>query len=96
MQRKEAESLSSVIQQYLRAIGADQRIKEIRALQKWDEVVGKMISRDTIDIDLRNGELTVRFKSPLIRNEIMARRSYIIQKMNEAAGENIIKIITIK
>lgn len=96
MQRKEAESLSSVIQQYLRAIGADQRIKEIRALQKWDEVVGKMISRDTIDIDLRNGELTVRFKSPLIRNEIMARRSYIIQKMNEAAGENIIKIITVR
>ncbi|MBR4214640.1 MAG: DUF721 domain-containing protein [Bacteroidales bacterium] len=96
MQKKDAESLTSVIQQYLHAIGADVRIKEIRALQKWDDVVGRAISRDTIDIDLRNGNLTVKFKSPLIRNEIMARRSEIIRKMNEAAGENIVKIINVK
>jgi len=96
MQKKDAESLTSVIQQYLHAIGADVRIKEIRALQKWDDVVGRVISRDTIDIDLRKGVLTVKFKSPLIRNEIMARRSEIIRKMNDAAGENIVKIINVK
>ncbi|MBQ1884404.1 MAG: DUF721 domain-containing protein [Bacteroidales bacterium] len=96
MERKDAEPLSSVIQQYLHAIGADTRIREIRAMQKWDEVVGRVISRDTIDIELRQGVLTVKFKSPLIRNEIFARRSDIIRKMNEAAGENIIKTINIR
>ena len=96
MQKKDAETLSSVIQQYLHAIGADVRIREIRALQKWDDVVGRVIARDTIDLDLRKGVLTVKFKSPLIRNEIMARRSEIIRLMNEAAGENIVKIINIR
>lgn len=96
MQKKDAETLSSVIQQYLHAIGADVRIREIRALQKWDDVVGRVIARDTIDLDLRKGVLTVKFKSPLIRNEIMARRSEIIRFMNEAAGENIVKIINIR
>ena len=96
MERNDAKPLSNVLRQYLHAIGADVRIREIRALQKWDEVVGRVISRDTIDIDLRKGVLTVKFKSPLIRNEIMARRSEIIRKMNDAAGENIVKIINVK
>lgn len=96
MDRKDAEPLKNVLRQYLHAIGADVRIREIRALQKWDEVVGRVISRDTIDIDLRQGVLTVKFKSPLIRNEIMARRSEIIRKINEAACEDIVKQLVVK
>ena len=96
MDRKDAEPLSNVIRQYLRAIGAEARISEIRAMQKWDEVVGRVISRDTMDIDLRQGVLTVKFKSPLIRNEIMSRRSEIIRKINEAACEQIVKQLVVK
>ncbi len=96
MDRKDAEPLSNVIRQYLRAIGAEARISEIRAMQKWDEVVGRVISRDTIDIDLRQGVLTVKFKSPLIRNEIMARRTEIIRKMNEAAGQAMVNVLNVK
>lgn len=96
MERKDAESLTSVIRQYLHAIGADVRLREIHALQKWDEVVGRVVSRDTTDVDLRQGVLTVKFKSPLIRNEIMAQRSEIIRRINEAAGENIVKQLVVR
>lgn len=96
MKRKDPENLGSVLQQYLVAIGADKHIKEIRVTQEWDKIVGPMIARNTGDISLREGILTVKFRSAIIRNEISMRRSALQTMINEAIGEEVIKSIVIK
>ncbi len=90
MQKKQAETLGDILQEYLRAIGADKKIKEMHAMDAWDNIVGKTIARDTLDINIKNGILTVKFRSPLIRNEVSMHKTVIIQRMNEAVGEKII------
>ncbi|MBR4328168.1 MAG: DUF721 domain-containing protein [Bacteroidales bacterium] len=96
MKRKDPENLGSVLQQYLVAIGADKHIKEIRVTQEWDKIVGPMIARNTGDISLTEGVLTVKFRSAIIRNEISMRRSALQTMINEAIGEEVIKSIVIK
>lgn len=96
MKRKEAEKLGDVLQQYLVAIGADRHIKEIRVTQEWDKIVGPMIARNTEDICLKDGVLTVKFRSAIIRNEIMMRRSSLQKIINDAIGEEVVKNIIVK
>lgn len=96
MQKKQAETLGDVLQQYLKAIGADKKIKELRLLDAWEVVVGRTISRDTLDIYIKDGILYVKFRSPLIRNEVMMHRSLIIQHLNENVGDSIVKDIKIR
>jgi len=96
MQRKDPENLGEVLQQYLVAIGADKRIKEIRVMQEWDKIVGPAIARYTNDINLKDGVLTVKFRTAIIRNEISMRRSSLQKLLNESVGEELVKEIVVR
>jgi len=96
MKRKEPETLGSVLQQYLVAIGADKRVKEIRVTQEWDKIVGPMIARSTDDISLKDGVLTVKFRSAIIRNEISMRKTSLQKLLNDAVGGEVVKEIIVK
>jgi len=96
MKRKDPENLGDVLQQYLVAIGADKRIKEVRVTQEWDRIVGPMIARNTSDIGLKDGVLTVRFRSPIIRNEISMRRTSLQKLINDAMGDEVVAKIVVK
>jgi predicted nucleic acid-binding Zn ribbon protein len=96
MRRKDPETLGSVLQQYLVAIGADKRVKEIRVTQEWDKIVGPMIARNTTDIFLKDGVLTVKFRSAIIRNEISMRKSSLQKLLNDAVGGDVVKEIIVK
>lgn len=96
MKRKDPENLGNVLQQYLVAIGADKHIKEVRVTQEWDKIVGPMIARNTSDINLKDGVLTVKFRSAIVRNEISMRRTSLQKLINDAIGEDVVKSIIVK
>ncbi len=96
MRKSNTQSLGDAIQMYLRAIGAEQKIKEIRVLGYWDEIVGKAVSNATLDISIKSGVLYVQFNSALIKNHIWMQKTEIINLLNAKAGEEIIKSMYIK
>ncbi|MBQ4406044.1 MAG: DUF721 domain-containing protein [Bacteroidales bacterium] len=96
MKRKDPENLGNVLQQYLVAIGADKHIKEVRVTQEWDKIVGPMIARNTSDINLKEGVLTVKFRSAIVRNEISMRRTSLQKLINDAIGEEVVTNIIVK
>jgi len=96
MKRKEPESLGSVLQQYLVAIGADKHIKEIRVAREWDNIVGPTIARNTEDISLKDGVLTLKFRSAIVRNEISMRKTALQKLLNDAVGGEVVKSIIIR
>jgi len=96
MKRKYPENLGNVLQQYLVAIGADKHIKEVRVTQEWDKIVGPMIARNTSDINLKEGVLTVKFRSAIVRNEISMRRTSLQKLINDAIGEEVVTNIIVK
>ena len=96
MKRKDPENLGNVLQQYLVAIGADKHIKEVRVTQEWDKIVGSMIARNTSDINLKEGVLTVKFRSAIVRNEISMRRTSLQKLINDAIGEEVVTNIIVK
>ena len=96
MKRKEPETLCSVLQQYLVAIGADKHIKEIRVAREWDKIVGPTIARNTDDISLKDGVLTIKFRSAIVRNEISMRKTALQKLLNDAVEGEVVKSIIIR
>ena len=96
MQKKQAETLGDVLNQYMKALGLENKIKEMRALNGWEKVVGRVIAKNTFSISLSAGILDVKFRSPLVKNEIKMHKTIIIEKLNEIVGEAFIKDLKIR
>ncbi len=96
MQKKQAETLDSVLDQYLKVLGLDKKIKEMRALNGWEKTVGPVIAKNTSAITFKDGILDVKFRSPLVRNEVKMHKTVIIGRLNEIVGGDFITDLKIR
>jgi predicted nucleic acid-binding Zn ribbon protein len=92
MKRRSNENpVSEVIDLFLKQYGLNNRYKEFRLLQSWNELMGPMIAKHTKDVKMFNGILYVDLDSAPMRNELSFAKTRIIKNLNEEAGEEIVK-----
>ena len=96
MRRSHTQNISDVVSQLLKELNIDQKMKEVRIINSWDEVLGANITRATSKIFIKNRVLFVYLKSPVVRNELMMLKSGIIKALNDKVGEKIIDEIVFK
>ena len=93
MRRSNTEPLKTVIQRYLHAVGAKQKIKEIQLKNSWDNLMGANISAQTEYIFIKRGIFHVKLSSPVVKHELLMMKSIIIQRLNNIAEETLINDI---
>ena len=91
MKRQNTQSLGVVMRQYMRAMGISQKIKEVKLIQQWDEIIGKQIANQTEKIFIKNKVLFIKIESSIIKQELLMLKSGVIKKYNDFAKEIIIK-----
>ena len=96
MRRNNTQSLSEVIREFVKGSTIEQKLKETDAVQSWEELLGKTISGYTKNISIKNKVLTVEITSAIVKNELFMMREEIRKKINERAGEEMIKTIIFK
>ena len=96
MRRTNSQPLKDVINDYLRALGIDTKIKEVRLIRNWEEVIGKTVAKSTQNIYIKNRILFVHLNSSIIRNELLMIKTGLIQALNNKAGENLIDDIILR
>lgn len=96
MRKKNTQKLDEVIQEYLKALKIDDKLKEVRLIRSWDELVGKTIARSTKEIYIKDRKLFVRLNSSVIRNELFMIRDGLKNALNDHAGEPVIDEIILK
>lgn len=88
-----SQKLSDAIHEMIEAYGLKARLSEATLLESWNRVVGEMISRHTKDLHIRKKKLFVTVDSPALKNELIYSRSVLLEKLNEAAGGQVIEEI---
>ncbi len=71
----------------------------IRALQIeeiWEKLMGKTIAKYTDKIEIVNHTLFIRTNVGPLKNELQYQKPQIIQRVNEAFGENLITQVVIQ
>jgi hypothetical protein len=80
---KNAASVGNLIQSILRQQGLDGKLREYRAWQVWDEVVGPQIAAKARPIRIREGILEVRVEQPVWMQQLQLLKPKILARLNE-------------
>ncbi len=96
MRKNNTEKIGKVIQDYIEALDVKGKLKEVRLIRSWEEIVGKTIAKKTDNIYIKDGKLFVEMNSSVARNELSILKSSLINRLNEKAGDTIISDIIIR
>ena len=87
------QSLKIAIDSMLKKFGIDSAVSQNKALNIWDEIVGKNVAKNTQPDRVEHGVIIVKVSSPTWRQELYFQKNEIIQKINNTIGKNVIKDI---
>ncbi len=88
--------LENVIRDFLKIYNLEPKLDEVKLINSWESVVGKMIAKHTNDLHIRKKTLFVYLDSDALRNELAYTKSLLISKLNESAGKQVIKEIVFR
>ena len=95
MKRTNTVSLSQVIAEILNEYKIDGKLREVRIIAAWPEVLGPL-AKPTDKLYIKNKVLFVNLSSSVIRNELSMMRSKLVKRLNEKAGEEVITDIVFR
>ena len=93
MKRKDAQTLDSVLAEWIRENGLEKPLLEHRIVKQWADILGKTIARYSRDIEIKDGMLRVRITNAALRQELFEQRYKLIKKLNDAVGDEVVKDI---
>ena len=89
-------SIKNAIQQYL----DKSRIKgDIQAMQienAWEEIMGKTIARYTDKLQIIGDSLIITTHVAPLKQELIYQKDKIIQRVNEALGQRVVREVVIQ
>jgi len=90
MAQQHEKALGPLIEELLKVYRLDTKLTEVKAMDCWPKVVGRMIARHTIDLRIDRKILFVRLDSDAIRNELSYAKRLIIKNINKEIGAEAI------
>jgi predicted nucleic acid-binding Zn ribbon protein len=83
-------SVGEVLQKVFNKLSIDKKLKEMNALKLWEEVTGERISRHSLPLFVRKGNLFVRVDSSGWLTQLTYLKREILSELNERLrGESI-------
>ncbi|HEY5536666.1 MAG TPA: DUF721 domain-containing protein [Ignavibacteria bacterium] len=74
--------LNDEMDSFMKHIGLDGKLQDIKILDVWEECVGTVIAGYSVPAHLKNGKLFVRVENAVWRFELAAKKLDIINKLN--------------
>ncbi len=96
MKKSNDQTLKEVINELLKAYKLSDKLKEVRLIDSWEKVVGKLINKHTKNLYIKKKVLFVKLDSAALRNELSYARQKIIKALNKEAKEEVIDDIVFK
>ena len=96
MKKKDAQPLKEAINNYLKALKIDSKLKQVGLISAYENVVGRTIAKATNKIYFKHKTLIIELNSSIVRNELFMHRERLKELLNEEAGEDLIKTIVLK
>ena len=96
MRYNKAESVTSLVNQFLRSEGLESPLNEYRLMAAWPVIVGDKMNKYTQNLTIKGQTLWAEVKSPVVRQELMMRREELVELLNKEVGARVIVDIKIK
>ena len=95
MFRRDVQSISDLLNMYLRREGLETPLLQRRAIDAWEKVVGACVARYTGEKFIKNQTLFVKILSPALRQDLTMMRTQLVKRINGAVGSMVIADVRI-
>ena len=95
MFRRDVQSISDLLNMYLRREGLETPLLQRRAIDAWEKVVCAGVARYTGEKFIKNQTLFVKILSPALRQDLTMMRTQLVKRINEAVGSMVIADVRI-
>lgn len=95
MFRRDVQSISDLLNMYLRREGLETPLLQRRAIDAWEKVVSAGVARYTGEKFIKNQTLFVKILSPALRQDLTMMRTQLVKRINEAVGSMVIADVRI-
>jgi predicted nucleic acid-binding Zn ribbon protein len=85
--------LKEVIEEFINAFSLSDKLNEVEINNLWTKIAGKMISKHTKKLTVRNNKLFVELDSSALKQELSFSKSKILDKINSTLEKDLIEDI---
>ena len=89
-------SLAEAMKEFLNESRLKGGIQALQIQDAWEKIMGKTIARYTDKIEIVGQTLFISSTVAPLKNELLYQKEKIIERVNEALGEKVIKEVVIK
>ena len=89
-------SMAEAMQQFLNKSKLKAGIQAVQIEEVWEKIMGKTIAKYTEKLQIIGNTLFVSTNVAPLKNELLYQKEKIIERVNEALGEKVIKDVIIK
>jgi hypothetical protein len=89
-------SIGEALKQFLKSSKLKNGVQALQVEEAWEKIMGKTIARYTDKIQIINSTLFISTNVAPLKNELLYQKEKIIERVNEALGEKVIKEVVIK
>ena len=89
-------SIGDALKEFLKNSKLKGRIQAYQIEEAWEKIMGKTIAKYTDKIEIVNSTLFISSTVAPLKNELIYQKAKIIERVNEALGERVIKEVVIK
>ncbi len=97
MRKQESKSLSDILSDYFDSNATlKTNLAERRAVEAWKTLLGSGVGDYTRNVYLKRNILYVQLSSSVLRAELQMNKQNLIDKLNKAAGMDVVKDIILR
>ena len=89
-------SLGDAMRKFLNQSQLKGGIQAMQIEEVWEQIMGKTVARYTDKIQIHGHTLYINTAIAPLRQELLYQKEKILQRVNEALGENVIREVVIK
>ncbi|MCU0384907.1 MAG: DUF721 domain-containing protein [Flavihumibacter sp.] len=89
-------SLGEAIQQFLQKSRLKGSVQALQITDVWEQIMGKTVARYTESIKIYGDKLYISTSVAPLKQELLFQKEHIVNRVNEALGEKIIKEVIIQ
>lgn len=86
-------SLRDELDEFMEYIGLSEKMQEMKILKVWNECVGDTISKFSKPVDIKKNKLYVSVENAVWRYELSARKTEILERVNQNLKSKVLKDI---
>lgn len=89
-------SIGDALKEFLKKSRLKSGVQALQIQDVWGKIMGKTIANYTEKIQIANGTLYITTSVAPLKNELIYQKKKIIERVNEALGENAIHEVVVK